>query len=122
MSKIVNSMPPGTYNISIESDMACSDCNQYAADLQSIFLQPPWSVRMPMVGGPGKGSTKGMALLTPDPNDPLPEAKTIGGALTAAGIPFDLMAGADRLIDPAHPVAGPPPLIAAIVLTARVSP
>jgi hypothetical protein len=117
VSKLIKTLPPMPYNLSIEADMACADCNQYAADLQSAFPQPPWSVIMPMIAGPSVRSPKGLAILTPDPKNPLPEAAAIASALTAADIPFDLMAGNDELGDPFKPSKR----ITALVLTTRVS-
>jgi hypothetical protein len=116
ISKVILSMPQGSYSISIQSDMGCSDCKQYAADFLSIFPRPAWSVIMPSVMGPSASSPKGLAILTPDPANPLPEATALVSALNAANIPFDLKAGGDRIMDGRSP---PGKQIPAILITPK---
>lgn len=120
-SKLIKSLPPAPYEVFIVSTMSCHDCDQYAADLLSTFPQPPWSVHMGLVSGPGKSSPKGLTVYTPDPKNPLPEAAAIVSALTAANVPFDLMAGSREVSDPLF-VSTPPKQITEILLTTPVSP
>ena len=100
--------------ISIESDMSCPDCAQYAADFLAITDNAHWSSIAPKVMGVTRASPKGIAILTPDPGSPLPEAEAFVRGLTEAKIPFDLKAGSDRV-----GLSGPQ--IPAILITPRSS-
>ena len=71
-------------------DMSCTDCAQYAADFEETLLRAHWQIRPSSVMGTAMASPKGVAVLTPDPSNPLPEAKALADALLAAKIPFDL--------------------------------
>ena len=100
--------------IAIQSDMSCGDCNQYAVDFQKTLSDLRWQMIMPKVMAAARASTKGIAILTPDPTNPLPEAAMLAHALSEAKIPFDLGAGADQW----------PPgerMIAAMLITAKSS-
>lgn len=115
ISKIIGAMAQGNYSLSIQTDMSCADCGQYAADFQAILVDAHWTIEMPKVLGASAASPKGIAILTPDPSNPLPEASGLIRALTAANIPFDLKAD-----------AAPPGVrrasVAALLITAKASP
>jgi hypothetical protein len=104
--------------LSIESDVRCLDCNQYAEEFSVIFSESHWAIKTPMVERPSTKSPKGIAVLSPDPNNPLPAAGLLISALIAADIPFDLMSGSDLNFDP----QGMPTPIPAMVITAKVIP
>ena len=92
-------MPAGSqYVMVIEADLQCNDCNQYSIDFQSILSDAHW--RQERIGSMLRhaASAKGVAILTPDPSAPLPEAVALANGLTAAGIAFDLTKGAE--LDP----------------------
>jgi hypothetical protein len=101
------------YYVSIESDMSCADCNQYATEFFSILNGAHWQIIMPKVMGAAAASPKGIAILTPDPANPLPEATALIRGLNEAKVPFDLKAGSGGL-----PGTSP---MAAILITARSS-
>lgn len=103
------------YSFSIQSDMSCADCNQYAADFHAVLTDAHWAIQMPKVLGPSAASPKGIAILTPDPSTPLPEASALMRALTAAGISFDLKPGRD-------PSFMPDRMVAAMLITAKATP
>lgn len=84
----------------IDSDMSCADCASYAASFLAVFPQPPWTLQMPKVLGPSDASPKGLALLTPDPSHPLPEAEAVAKALRAANIDFEIKRGAEEFFIP----------------------
>lgn len=92
-------MPAGAqYVMVIAADMQCTDCNQYSIDFQAILSDAHW--RQERIGSMLRqaASPKGVAIVTPDPSAPLPEAVALANGLTAAGIPFDLTKGAE--LDP----------------------
>jgi hypothetical protein len=107
-----------SYALSIESDMGCLDCNQYADEFSGILSGAHWMIRTPMIERPGTKSLKGIAVLSPDTSNPLPAAAALMRALKAADIPFDLMPGSDMNFDP----QGTPSPISAMVITAKVTP
>jgi hypothetical protein len=105
-------------NISIQSDMSCADCNQYAVDFQSVLEGSNWTTKMPKVMAVSAASPKGIAILTPDISNPLSEAAALIAALTAARIPFDLKVGYDfSNVEPAG--HGDP--VAVLLITARAT-
>jgi hypothetical protein len=111
-------LPVGSsYALSIESDIRCPDCNQYAGEVSDIFSEAHWTIRTPMVERPSTKSPKGIAVLSPDPHNPLPAAAALIRALKAANIPFDLMPGFDMIFD----LQGMPTPIPAMVITAKVT-
>jgi hypothetical protein len=100
-------------NLGITSDVNCFDCAQYAADFQSAL--DGWTIILQRILGPTAASPKGLVILTPDPNHPLPEATLLVAALTAAHIPFDLKSGST-------PRPGPPGApVAAILISPKAS-
>jgi hypothetical protein len=111
-------LPPGMfYELSIESDIRCLDCNQYAEEFSDIFSEVHWNIRTPMIERPSIKSPKGIAVLSPDPSNPLPAAAALIRALKAADIPFDLMPGSDLVFGPLGlPVPRP-----AMVITAKIT-
>lgn len=112
-------IPSGSsYSVSIQSDMSCADCGQFAADFLAALTDASWTIRMPKILGASAASPKGIAILTPDPSAPLPEATALMRALAAAKIPFDLKPGSDSIPAPAGPIN----LMAAMLITARASP
>ena len=71
-----------------------------------------------MVLGVRAAPPKGLAILTPDPDHPSPEAAMLVAAFKAAKVDFDLQAGADRI------PSGPPAfqsreVTTALLITAR---
>lgn len=111
-------LPAGSsYALSIESDIRCQDCNQYAGEFLEIFSEAHWTIRAPMVERPSTKSPKGIAVLSPDPRNPLPAASALIRALKAADIPFDLMPGSYIIFD----LQGMPTPIPAIAITAKVT-
>ena len=111
-------LPEGaSYLLSITSDMSCMDCNQYADEFSGVLSEAHWVIRTPMVEKPGTKSPKGIAVLSPDPNNPLPEAAALMRALRAADIPFDMMPGSDMNFGP----QGMPVPISAMVITAKAT-
>jgi hypothetical protein len=115
MASLVEVPAGSEYHLSIQSEMSCPDCNQYAADFYTVLDEAHWKIISPRVMGAAAASPKGIAILTPDTNSPLPEAAALARALSAAKIPFDLKSGAD--INRSISVAGPP--MAVILITAR---
>lgn len=112
-------MPVGeAYALSIESDMGCPDCNQYAEDFSGILSEAHWTIRTPMVERPGTKSPKGIAVLSPDPNNPLPPVVALIRALKAADIPFDLMSGSELNFGS----QGAPTPISAMIISTNVMP
>jgi hypothetical protein len=111
-------LPAGaSYELSIESDIRCLDCNQYAEEFSDIFSEVHWNIRTPMIERPSIKSPKGIAVLSPDPSNPLPAAAALIRALKAADIPFDLMPGSDLVFGPLGlPVPRP-----AMVITAKIT-
>jgi hypothetical protein len=97
--------------------MRCLDCNQYAEEFADIFSEAHWSIRTPMIERPSTKSPKGIAVLSPDTNNPPPSAVALIRALKAADIPFDLMLGSDLNFD----LQGIPIPIPAMVITAKVT-
>ena len=95
--QVINSMPAGKYSLSIQSDMSCSDCAGFVAQLSGLFPRDHWSIQLPMVMGVATASPKGITVLTPDPLHPLPEAAALISALTKAKVPFDVNVGSDSL-------------------------
>jgi hypothetical protein len=92
-------VPPGSFYVMvIAADMDCTDCYQYAVDFQAILSDANWRHGMIRVMARQAASPKGVAILTPDPSAPLPEAVAVADGLRAAGIPFDLTKGAE--LDP----------------------
>ena len=67
----------------------CADCARYAADFKEALKVTTWSIVSGEVGGNLPASPKGVAIVTQDPSNPLPEAKAFADALVAAKIPFD---------------------------------
>jgi hypothetical protein len=106
-----------SHSVAIQSDMSCVDCNQYAADFQAVLSRVQWTIRMPGVMGPSARSPTGIAILTPDPNNPLPEAVALVRALTAAHILFELKAGSD----PFQGLPGVSILNVAMLITAKAT-
>jgi hypothetical protein len=80
----------GDISIELISVLTCGDCNQYTADFGETLSGVKWKIKE--TGGIAITGTspKGLAILTPDSANPLPEAKALADALTAAKIPFDL--------------------------------
>ena len=57
-------LPAGaSYALSMESDMRCPDCNQYAEEFSDIFSEAHWAISTPMVERPSTKSSKGIAVL-----------------------------------------------------------
>ena len=107
-------VPAGSsYVMVIASDMDCTDCYQYAIDFQGILFDAHWRHEMVRVMAHRGSSPKGVAIETPDPAAPLPEAIALAHGLTAAGIPFDLTQGAQ--LDP----NGSGKWVAGIVITRK---
>lgn len=107
-------VPAGSsYVMVIASDMDCTDCYQYAIDFQGILFDAHWRHEMVRVMAHRGSSPKGVAIETPDPSAPLPEAIALAHGLTAAGIPFDLTQGAQ--LDP----NGSGKWVAGIVITRK---
>ena len=107
-------MPTGSqYVMVIEADMQCTDCNQYSIDFDAILADAHW--RHERIGSMLRhaASPKGVAIVTPDPSAPLPEAVALANGLTAAGIPFDLTKGAE--LDP----NGRGQLVAGLLITPK---
>ena len=78
-------------DIVLASDDGCWDCAQYADSFKEALSVPTWSIlREEIGGGILPASPKGVAIVTPDPSNPLPEAKALEDALLAAKIPFDI--------------------------------
>jgi hypothetical protein len=90
----------GPYYLSVASDMVCADCSSYSDQIVSIFSQPPWSIRTPIVGGPTGKSPKGLSVLIPDPKNIPKEVTVIIDAFKAAGFAFDVKSGGDAFVDP----------------------
>lgn len=90
----------------LSHDMTRADCAQYAADFEEVLLKAHWQSMPSGVVGAAMASPKGIAILTPDPSNPLPEAKALAEALVAANIPFDM----------GKSVKGPPGLPAVEIL------
>ena len=89
-------VPAGfTYMVSIGTDMNCYDCHQYATDFHSVLADAHWAIQSVLVARIQGSSPKGLAVATPDPASPLPEAIALEHALTAAGIPFERIRGGD---------------------------
>lgn len=110
-------LPSGaSYALSIESDIGCQDCNQYAEDFSVILSEAHWTIRTPMVERPGIKSPK--AVLSPDPSNPLPPAVALIRALKAADIPFDLMSGSELNFGS----QGTPTPISAMIISTKVMP
>ena len=101
----------GVGNSQVSSEMSCTDCAQYAADFEETLRRVHWRIMHTSVLGPPVASPKGLAILTPDPSNPLPEAKALADALVAAKIPFDIVKGAP----------GAPPMLPsmAVLITPR---
>jgi hypothetical protein len=77
-------------DIRLASDDGCADCAQYAASFKEALKVTTWSILREELGGNIRmGSPKGVAIVTQDPSNPLPEAKALADALVAAKIPFD---------------------------------
>jgi hypothetical protein len=115
-SQIANfvQVPAGsTYVMVIGADMDCTDCYQYAIDFQGILSDAHWRHEMIRVMARQGASPKGVAIVTPDPSAPLPEAVALAHGLTAAGIPFDLTKGAE--LDP----NGRGKLVAGLLITPK---
>jgi hypothetical protein len=78
-------LPAGAcYALSIESDMHCIDCSEYAEEFSDIFSKAHWRIRTPMIERPSIKSPKGIAVLSPDPSNPPPAAAAVIRALKAA--------------------------------------
>jgi hypothetical protein len=77
----------------LTSEIGCTDCAQYAADFGEILHRVHWRIMTNSSVGDLISSPKGLAILTPNPSNPLPEAKTLADALTTAKIPFDILKG-----------------------------
>jgi hypothetical protein len=105
------------FALSIQSDMSCTDCAIYAADFQSVISETGWAIKMPKIMAASMASPKGLAILTPDRNNPLPEARALIDALTKAQIPFDLKSGSDFRGLPGIDA----PKIVALLITARAA-
>jgi hypothetical protein len=111
-------LPAGTsYALSIESDKRCPDCTQYADEFSDIFSEAHWAISTPTVERPSTKSSKGIAVLSPDPNSPLPAAAALIHALKAANVPFDLMPGSDLNFS----LQGIPAPIPAMLITSKVT-
>jgi hypothetical protein len=98
IAKFVQVPAGSTYVMVIASDMDCTDCYQYATDFQGILFDAHWRHEMVRVMAHRGASPKGVAIETPNPSAPLPEAMALMNGLTAAGILFDLTQGAE--LDP----------------------
>jgi hypothetical protein len=62
----------------ITSAIGCTDCSQYAADFVELLERMHWRIMaLSSVGGDAISSPKGLAILTPNPSNPLPEAKAL---------------------------------------------
>jgi hypothetical protein len=85
----------------LTSEIGCTDCAQYVADFGEILHRVHWRIMANSSFGDLITSPKGLAILTPNPSNPLPEAKALADALTAAKIPFDILKGG----------AGAPPML-----------
>jgi hypothetical protein len=83
----------GAVRISLTHDMTCADCAQYAADFAETLTTANCNFQPEGALGTSFASPKGVTILTPDPANPLPEAKALADALSAAKIPFDLKPG-----------------------------
>lgn len=106
------------YVISAQSDMTCADCGQYLSEFQDILHKARWDTVTTRVSGASAASPKGIAIITPDTNNPLPEASALITALVAAKIDFDLKTGSYPVRDPSGKVVS----VAAILVTQKVSP
>jgi hypothetical protein len=106
-----------SYTLSIESDLRCLDCKQYAGEFSDIFSEAHWVIMAPMIEKPSTKSSKGIAVLSSDPNNPLPAAAALIRALKAADIQFDLMPGSDLNFS----LQGMPDPIPAMLITAKAT-
>jgi hypothetical protein len=77
-------------NIIIAHEMSCTDCAQYATDFGDVLKGAHWGFVPSGVIADARASPKGLAIITPDTSNPLPEAKALADALTAAKMPFDM--------------------------------
>jgi hypothetical protein len=103
--------------LSIVSDIRCLDCNEYAEEFSDIFREVHWTIKTSMVDRPTTKSPKGIAVLSPDPNNPLPAAAALIRALKAANIPFDLMPGVDLNFS----LQGIPAPLPVMIITAKIT-
>jgi hypothetical protein len=106
------------YIISAQSDMPCGDCRQYLENFQDILNAAHWNIVQISLSNATAASPKGIAILTPDTNHPLPEASTLMTALLAAKIDFDLKTG----LYSARDQSGKMISVAAILVTPKVAP
>ena len=109
-------VPPGVnYMISTQLEMACGDCRKYLEDFQDILHNAHWNIVPISLSNATAASPKGIAILTPDTDHPLPEASALMTALTAAKIDFDLKTGSY----PARDQFGKVTSFAAILITQK---
>lgn len=106
------------YMISVQSEMACGDCRQYLDDFQDILYNAHWNIERISLSNATAASPKGIAILTPDIDHPLPEASVLTTALKAAKIDFDLKTG----LYPARDKFGKTTSAAVILITQKVVP
>lgn len=78
-------------NIVLSHELSCTDCAQFATDFGDVLKSAHWGFVPSGVMGAMMASPKGLAIVTPDAANPLPEAKALADALTAAKIPFDMV-------------------------------
>jgi hypothetical protein len=98
ISGIISGHVNSNYALVVASDMSCADCKRYANEFISLLPKSNWEISTPSVLAASAASTKGIAVLTPDPTNPLPEADILIKAFSAANIKFDIKAGGDSFV------------------------
>jgi hypothetical protein len=80
------------YQITVTSDVSCTDCVRYARALEQTLREAGWLVRFNTVVGAGAGSSlRSIALMVVDLANPPPEASVLQRALSSAQIEVDLI-------------------------------
>jgi hypothetical protein len=102
--------------IIIIHDGACVDCNQYAADFDSVFSTAKWPTMTPMALGINlKKSPTGLTVVIYDDGNPGQEATLVVKALETASIPFGVVHESKSKQQP----MAPPPSNVSLLVTAR---
>lgn len=103
---------PSKKTIELTTDLSCSDCSLFAADLRNVFERTGWTVISDGVMGPNPSrlSAKGQSILIGNPQSPTADERSVVEALKQIAVPVDIapiaFTGPPQMPQMPHPEIG----------------